>query len=73
MLTAFPELEARGGDLFDQFEAVDLAALRQQAKVCTAGGVTARQALFVGLAGALQQEAKCAHSRCRGSATIESL
>jgi hypothetical protein len=53
VLTAFPDLEARGGALLDQFETLDLAALRQQAKVCTAGGVSARQALFVGLVGAL--------------------
>jgi hypothetical protein len=56
VLTAFPELEARGGDLLDQFEILDLAGLRQQAKVCTAGSVTARQALFVRLTGALQQD-----------------
>jgi len=53
LLTAFPELEARGGALLDQFEALDLGALRLQAKVCTAGGVSTRQALFVGMVDAL--------------------
>ncbi|MCX5579454.1 hypothetical protein [Kaistia terrae] len=53
VLTAFPELEARGGELLDQFEELDLASLRQQAKMCTVGGVTTRQALTVLLASSL--------------------
>jgi hypothetical protein len=64
ILTAFPELEARGGDLLDQFEMLDLAALRHQAKVCTAGGVTARQALFVGLINTLRSEQQKSATRC---------
>lgn len=55
LLTAFPELEARGGQLLDQFEQLDLAELRKRAKACAAGGVTARQAMYVALVRSLER------------------
>lgn len=60
VLQAFPSLEERGGALLDQFEAIDLAGLRQQAKVCPVGRISAREALFVGLVSAIRPDGAAA-------------
>ncbi|SHF60960.1 hypothetical protein SAMN02745157_2535 [Kaistia soli DSM 19436] len=56
VLAAFPELEARGGALLDQFEALDLARLRLRAKQVAIGRIAAHEALAVLLIDALGPE-----------------
>lgn len=56
VLAAFPELEARGGALLDQFEGLDLARLRLRAKQIAIGNIAAHEALAVLLIDALGPE-----------------
>lgn len=54
VLTAFPEIEDRGGMLLDQFEAIDLSGLRERAKALAPIGIHTRQSMTVMLAEALR-------------------
>jgi hypothetical protein len=53
VLIAFPDLEERGGLLLDQFEAIDLRAMRLRAKGAAIGRATAAMAMTVLLIDAL--------------------
>lgn len=53
VLAAYPELEARGAALLDQFEGLDLARMRLRAKQVAVGRMAAHEALAVLLIDAL--------------------